>query len=83
MEKKKPDLILISKSKNKEQNAEEKNEKEYITFYGTMDVAKMLGCSPPVARAVMYRADFPLIRVGKALKVSKPAFEEWTLQNRT
>ncbi len=41
------------------------------------DVAKMLGCSPPVARAIMYRADFPLVRVGKALKVSKHAFEEW------
>lgn len=58
-------------------------EKEYITFYNTKDVAQMLGCSLPVARAIMYRADFPLIRVGKALKVSKPAFEEWTLKNRT
>lgn len=55
----------------------EKKQKDYITFYNTMDVAKMLGCSPPVARAIMYRADFPLLRVGKALKVSKPAFEEW------
>ena len=53
------------------------SQKEYITFYNTLDVAKMLGCSPPVARAIMYRADFPLLRVGKALKVSKPAFEEW------
>lgn len=52
-------------------------QKEYITFYNTLDVAKMLGCSPPVARAIMYRADFPLVRVGKALKVSKHAFEEW------
>lgn len=62
--------------------SKQKNEKEYITFYNTMDVAKMLGCSPPVARAIMYRADFPLIRVGKALKVSKPAFEEWASRNR-
>ena len=57
-------------------------EKEYITFYNTLDVAKMLGCTPPVARAIMYRADFPLIRVGKALKVSKPAFEEWASKRR-
>lgn len=63
--------------------AKQKNEKEYITFYNTMDIAKMLGCSPPVARAIMYRADFPLIRVGKALKVSKHAFEEWASKNRT
>ena len=53
------------------------SQKDYITFYNTMDVAKMLGCSPPVARAIMYRADFPLLKVGKSLKVSKPAFEEW------
>ena len=58
-------------------------EKEYITFYNTLDVAKMLGCYPPVARAIMYRADFPLLRVGKALKVSKPAFEKWASENRT
>lgn len=51
--------------------------KEYILFYNTLDVAKMLGCSPPVARAIMHRADFPLVKVGKALKVSKHAFEEW------
>ena len=57
--------------------------KEYITFYNTSDVAQMLGCSLPVARAIMYRADFPLLRVGKALKVSKPAFEEWASKNRT
>lgn len=63
--------------------AAQKNEKDYIILYNTSDVAKMLGCSLPVARAIMYRADFPLIRVGKALKVSKPAFEEWTLRNRT
>ena len=58
------------------------NSKEYITFYNTVDVAKMLGCSLPVARAIMYRADFPLLRVGKALKVSKPAFEKWVSQRQ-
>lgn len=57
--------------------------KEYITFYNTSDVAKMLGCSLPVARSIMYRADFPLLRVGKALKVSKPAFEKWASENRS
>lgn len=60
-----------------------KDKKEYLVFYNTADVAQMLNCSLPVARAVMYRADFPLIRVGRALKVSKSAFEEWASQNRT
>jgi hypothetical protein len=59
------------------------DKKEYIVFYNTADVAAMLGCSLPVARAIMYRADFPLLKVGKALKVSKSAFEEWASTNRT
>lgn len=57
-------------------------QKDYITVYNTKDVAKMLGCSLPVARAIMYRADFPLLRVGKGLKVSKPAFEKWLGQRQ-
>ena len=59
------------------------SQKDYIIFYNTADVAQMLGCSLPVARSIMYRADFPLLKVGKALKVSKPAFEEWASKNRT
>lgn len=61
---------------------EDKTQKDYITFYNTNDVAKMLGCTPPTARAIMYRADFPLIRVGKALKVSKAAFEKWASERK-
>ena len=62
--------------------SEENNQKDYITFYNTVDVAKMLGCTPPTAREIMYRADFPLIRVGKALKVSKHAFEKWSSERQ-
>jgi hypothetical protein len=51
---------------------------DYIKFYNTEDIAKMLHITLPTARAIMYRPDFPLIKVGRALKVSKPAFEEWT-----
>ena len=49
---------------------------EPIRFMNTKDVAKALGCSLPAARAVMMRADFPLIRVGKNYKVSEKAFLE-------
>lgn len=48
-----------------------------IKFIGTKEVAKILNCSVPTARHIMERSDFPLIRVGKNLKVSEQAFEEW------
>lgn len=41
-----------------------------IKFIGTKEVAEALGCSLPTARNIMLRADFPLIRVGKILKLS-------------
>lgn len=49
-----------------------------IIFMSTEDVAKALGCSLPTARAIMRRHDFPLIRVGKNLKVSRDAFQKWS-----
>ncbi len=49
-----------------------------IIFMSTEDVAKALGCSLPTARAIMRRHDFPLIRVGKNLKVSRDAFLKWS-----
>lgn len=51
-------------------------------FYSTKDVAKCLGCSIETARSLMYRRDFPLIKVGKNLKVLKTAFEEWASVRR-
>ena len=55
---------------------------ESIRFMNTKDVAKALGCSLSAARAVMMRADFPLIRVGKNYKVSEKAFLEWSEKRR-
>lgn len=55
---------------------------ESTVFYGTKDVAKCLGCSLPTAREIMHRSDFPAIKVGKNLKVSKTAFEQWAMQRR-
>lgn len=57
-------------------------ENEKTIFYGTKEIAKCLGCSMPTAREIMHRSDFPLIKVGKNLKVSKAAFEEWAMQQR-
>ena len=65
---------------NKElQNTESQNN---LRFLSTKEVAEALGCSLPTARKVMYRADFPLIRVGKNFKVSEQAFLDWSSRRR-
>lgn len=53
-----------------------------LVFLTTKEVAEALRCSLPTARSVMLRADFPLIRVGKNYKVSKPAFVSWSQKRR-
>lgn len=55
---------------------------EQIKFLNTKDVAKALGCSLPTARRIMRRHDFPLIRVGKNMKVSNAAFQKWAEARR-
>ena len=55
---------------------------EQIKFLNTKDVAKALGCSLPTARRIMRRQDFPLIRVGKNMKVSNAAFQKWAEARR-
>ena len=53
-----------------------------IRFLDTKEVAAALNCSLPTARAIMMRADFPLIRVGKSFKVNEQAFIEWSKKRR-
>ena len=53
-----------------------------IKFIGTKEVAEALGFSLPTARNIMLRADFPLIRVGKNLKVELNAFLNWSQKRR-
>ena len=53
-----------------------------LTFYGTETVAKMLGCSVPVARRLFHRKDFPALLIGKNFKVEKTAFEKWCSERR-
>lgn len=55
---------------------------EDIKFIGTKEVAEALGCSLPTARNIMLRADFPLIRVGKNLRVEIHAFLDWSQKRR-
>ncbi len=53
-----------------------------MKFLNTKEVADALGCSLPTARQIMMRADFPLIRVGRNLKVYEEAFREWARSRR-
>ena len=53
-----------------------------LVFYDTKDVARMMRCSIPTAREIMYRADFPLLRFGKTIRVSKSALEAWAMEKR-
>ena len=55
---------------------------EQMKFLNTKDVAKAFGCSLPTARQIMRRQDFPLIRVGKNMKVSNSAFLKWAETRR-
>lgn len=53
-----------------------------MAFLDTKAVAEHLGCSLPTARQIMYRPDFPLIKVGKNLRVERSALREWAQKRR-
>ena len=56
---------------------------EKIKFLNTKQIADALGCSLPTARNLMLTSpDFPVIRVGKNLKVNQEAFLEWCRKRR-
>ena len=58
------------------------NTRNDLIFYSVKDVARMLSVSIPTAREIMYRADFPCIKINKLLRVSKSAFEQWAMEKR-
>lgn len=55
---------------------------EEMRFLGTKEVAKLMGCSVPVARQIMRRKDFPLVKCGKNLKVMKCKLIDWASVSR-
>ena len=57
-------------------------DKDLMQFIGTKEVAALMGCSIPVARQIMRRKDFPLIKCGKNLKVMKSKLIEWASVRR-
>lgn len=63
-------------------NLETETEEKDPVFYTPKDIARIMGCSIPTANDIMHRPDFPLISVGRRLKVYKRAFEEWAMSKR-
>ena len=59
-----------------------REDKNLMQFIGTKEVAALMGCSIPVARQIMRRKDFPLIKCGKNLKVMKSKLIEWASVRR-
>lgn len=57
-------------------------ETERAIFLNSEQVASRLQCSVAMARQIMRRADFPLIRVGRSFKVLESAFVEWASKRR-
>ena len=53
-----------------------------IEFIGTKEIAQYMGCSLPVARQIMHRRDFPLVKVGRSLKTMRSSFIEWASERR-
>ena len=52
-------------------------DKQNSLFLTTKDVAQLMGISVPLARQIMRKKDFPLVRAGKNYKVLRSAFIEW------
>lgn len=53
-----------------------------MSFIGSKEIAQLMGCSVPIARQIMKRKDFPLIKCGKNLKVMKSEFIKWASERR-
>lgn len=53
-----------------------------MQFIGSKEIAALMGCSITVARQIMRRKDFPLIKCGKNLKVMKSEFVKWASTRR-
>ena len=59
-----------------------REDRDLMQFIGTKEVAALMGCSVPVARQIMRRKDFPLIKCGKNLRVMKSKLIEWASERR-
>lgn len=59
--------------------AESNKRPDTFVFYGVKEVADKLHCSIPTARDIMNRKDFPSKKIANTMRVSRPAFEQWSM----
>ena len=57
-------------------------ERSMMQFIGAKEIAELMGCSIPIARQIMHRRDFPLVKCGKNLRVMKSEFVRWASERR-
>ncbi|RJQ30567.1 MAG: DNA-binding protein [Peptococcaceae bacterium] len=50
---------------------------EYPLVLSPADVKRILGCGSNNVYALFHRKDFPVVRIGRTLKVSREAFRNW------
>lgn len=53
------------------------NDIDTMKFIGPKEIAALMGCSVSIAREIMKKDDFPLIKCGKNMKVMKSQFIKW------
>lgn len=57
-------------------------ERSMMQFIGAKEISELMGCSVPIARQIMHRKDFPLVKCGKNLRVMKSEFVRWASERR-
>lgn len=76
-------LLMFSKASrfmNKEVLTIE--DRNTMRFIGAKEIAQLMGCSVPVARQIMHRPDFPLVKCGKNFRVMISEFTRWASERR-
>lgn len=73
-------LKLVNPTVESSQQSEADN--SMPIYYGTKELAKMWNSSPDTVREVMRRDDFPLLKIGKNLKVQREALIKWGMERR-
>ena len=53
-----------------------------LVFYTTSDVRRILGIGNKTCLDLFHRPDFPCIKIGKSLKITKEKFNEYVNSRR-
>ena len=75
-------IVSNSNINNQVKNLNDEEAQRELVFYTTEEVAKMLGCSVPIARQFFHRKDFPAVKAGKNFKVEASALKKYFSERR-